>query len=194
MPISIAFEVPPVPTHGDPPGDPLSTVKFGAFGDKGGNGIGEEGYRGIGDGLDGPPGLVARSRPGHLVSLPQLIFKVEPEFSEEARKAKYSGVVVLQIEVDTNGKGALISRGPKSWSRSRQESNRRRYAMAIQAGISGRQASGHSGYSRSQFPATLADANSSIDCGRVPGSCWNQSAVLHPQSTDCLDHAPGQLG
>jgi periplasmic protein TonB len=104
MPISIAFEVPPVPIHGDPPGDPLSTVKFGAFGDKGGKGIGEKGYSGIGDNTDGQPGLVARSRPGHLVSLPQLIFKVEPEFSEEARKAKYSGVVVLQIEVDTNGR------------------------------------------------------------------------------------------
>jgi TonB family protein len=104
MPISIAFEVPPVPTHGDPVGDPLSTVKFGSLGRDGDNGIGPRGHGGIGEGPDGPPGLVARSRPGHLVSLPQLIYKVEPEFSEEARKAKYSGVVVLQIEVDTNGK------------------------------------------------------------------------------------------
>jgi len=28
---------------------------------------------------------------------------VEPEFSEEARKAKYSGIVELSIEVDTSG-------------------------------------------------------------------------------------------
>jgi TonB family protein len=28
---------------------------------------------------------------------------VEPEFSEEARKAKYQGVVVLSIEVDAGG-------------------------------------------------------------------------------------------
>ncbi len=34
---------------------------------------------------------------------PQLIYKVEPEFSEEARKAKHQGVVVLAIEVDASG-------------------------------------------------------------------------------------------
>jgi len=47
-----------------------------------------------------------------------LIFKVEPEFSEEARKAKYSGVVILAIEVDANGK-ARLPRNPKSrpWPR-----------------------------------------------------------------------------
>jgi TonB family protein len=28
---------------------------------------------------------------------------VEPEFSEDARKAKYSGLVILAIEVDTTG-------------------------------------------------------------------------------------------
>ena len=34
---------------------------------------------------------------------PQLIYEVEPEFSEEARKAKHQGVVVLTIEVDPGG-------------------------------------------------------------------------------------------
>jgi TonB family protein len=33
-----------------------------------------------------------------------LLFKVEPEFSEEARKAKHQGMVVLYGEVDTNGR------------------------------------------------------------------------------------------
>ena len=37
-------------------------------------------------------------------SRPELIYKVEPEFSEEARKAKYQGVVVLAIQVDTSGR------------------------------------------------------------------------------------------
>jgi periplasmic protein TonB len=37
-------------------------------------------------------------------SSPILLFKVEPEFSEEARKAKHQGMVVLYGEVDTNGK------------------------------------------------------------------------------------------
>ncbi len=31
------------------------------------------------------------------------MYKVEPEFSEEARKAKHQGVVVLSIEVDARG-------------------------------------------------------------------------------------------
>lgn len=34
---------------------------------------------------------------------PQLIYKVEPEFSEDARKAKFSGMVILAIEVDAAG-------------------------------------------------------------------------------------------
>ena len=34
---------------------------------------------------------------------PQLVYKVEPEFSEEARKAKHQGVVVLTIEISSNG-------------------------------------------------------------------------------------------
>ena len=43
------------------------------------------------------------SRRGHQLTPPQLIYKVEPEFSEAARKAKYQGVVVLAIEVDASG-------------------------------------------------------------------------------------------
>jgi protein TonB len=37
------------------------------------------------------------------VSNPIPLFKIDPEYSEEARKAKYSGTVVLYIEVDTTG-------------------------------------------------------------------------------------------
>jgi TonB family protein len=37
------------------------------------------------------------------VSAPTLISKTEPEYSEEARKAKYSGSVLLSIVVDANG-------------------------------------------------------------------------------------------
>ena len=44
------------------------------------------------------PGLQVRA-PRHSITPPQLIYKVEPEFSEEARKAKYQGTVVLAMEV-----------------------------------------------------------------------------------------------
>jgi TonB family protein len=38
------------------------------------------------------------------VSAPSLIYKVEPEYTEEARQAHLQGVVVLYVEVDANGK------------------------------------------------------------------------------------------
>ncbi|HTM49696.1 MAG TPA: energy transducer TonB [Bryobacteraceae bacterium] len=38
------------------------------------------------------------------MTAPLLVFKVDPEYSEEARKAKYSGAVLLTIEVDQAGR------------------------------------------------------------------------------------------
>jgi TonB family protein len=35
---------------------------------------------------------------------PQLMVKFEPEYSEEARKAKYQGTVILNVEVDSTGR------------------------------------------------------------------------------------------
>ena len=42
------------------------------------------------------------------VTAPSLLMKVDPEYSEEARQAKYSGVVLLSSVVDTNGKAQDI--------------------------------------------------------------------------------------
>jgi TonB family protein len=42
-------------------------------------------------------------RIGGGVTAPTLIYKVEPEYSEEARKAKYQGTVVLYVVVDERG-------------------------------------------------------------------------------------------
>ena len=35
---------------------------------------------------------------------PVLLWKTEPEYSEEARRAKYQGTVVLRIEIDQQGR------------------------------------------------------------------------------------------
>lgn len=102
MPMTIAIDSPIVAASG-PIGDPLSKYRDGMFGNRGGIGIGDyPGGKGVGP--NGPDDGIAKGRPGHAVSPPILIDKVEPEFSEEARKAKYSGIVLLAIEVDANGR------------------------------------------------------------------------------------------
>jgi TonB family protein len=40
---------------------------------------------------------------GGGVTAPSLLFKVEPEYSEEARSAKLLGTVLLKLVVDTDG-------------------------------------------------------------------------------------------
>jgi TonB family protein len=66
-----------------------------------GGGIGS----GRGGGLGGGTGAY---RVGGGVSAPIATFSPEPEYSEEARKAKYSGTVVLQLVVDPTGKARDI--------------------------------------------------------------------------------------
>ena len=46
---------------------------------------------------------------GGAVTQPALIFKTEPEYSEEARKARLQGTVELRIVVDTQGLAQNIS-------------------------------------------------------------------------------------
>ena len=47
-------------------------------------------------------------RAGGGVTAPSLLHKIEPEYSEEARKAKYQGTVLLYVVVDVNGKATNI--------------------------------------------------------------------------------------
>jgi len=54
-----------------------------------------------------PPATPATAdalRAGAGVSMPALVQKVEPQYSEEARKAKWQGTVVLSLIVDQNGR------------------------------------------------------------------------------------------
>jgi protein TonB len=101
LPITIAFDI-PLDNISANIGDPYARLIEGALGTNGRNGIGDRGCcQGIGESPTGPPGFSAPR--GRGVTPPQLVYKVEPEFSEEARKAKYQGVVVLTIEVDSSG-------------------------------------------------------------------------------------------
>jgi periplasmic protein TonB len=73
-----------------------------SMGNGSGTGLGSGNGSGLGPGSGGNTGGGPR-RIGGGVSQPQLIYSVEPEFSEEARKAKVAGNVLVNLWVDTNG-------------------------------------------------------------------------------------------
>jgi len=91
-------------------GDPLShlgvpsngTGMGGGIGSGIGGGVGVGRGPGVGPGSGGGFGGGAY-RIGGGVSPPSVLSKVEPEYSEEARKAKWQGTVVLQLVVDEHG-------------------------------------------------------------------------------------------
>lgn len=91
-------------------GDPLGKVGPPSNGPGSGGGIGSGSGGGVGPGKGpgfgpGEGGGVGGGvyRIGGGVTAPTLIYKVEPEYSEEARKAKYQGTVVLYVVVDEKG-------------------------------------------------------------------------------------------
>ena len=72
------------------------------FGSGSGGGIGTGHGNGIGPGEGGGYGG-GIYHPGGGVSNPVLIYAPDPEFSDEARRAKYQGVCVLELIVDAQG-------------------------------------------------------------------------------------------
>jgi TonB family protein len=94
-------------------GDPLAKIGPLSNGPGSGGGIGSGSGGGVGSGKGGGFGPGEGGgfgggvfRVGGGVSAPVLLFKKEPEYSEEARKAKYQGTVVLYVEVTEDGKAA----------------------------------------------------------------------------------------
>jgi protein TonB len=96
-------------------GDPKSSAIIPSNGTGGGSGIGE-GYgggigpgtgRGLGPG-DGMGTGGGAFRVGKGVSSPRVIYQTYPEFSEEARKAKFQGTCVLGLIVDASGRPTNI--------------------------------------------------------------------------------------
>lgn len=98
--ISMEIAMPQINTIGDP----LSTVK-GPTSLGRGNGPG-----GIGDGTG--PGIGDQSGPGlgnfaerwRGVTPPVVIHRVEPDYPDEARKARFQGSVLVYVEVDEQGR------------------------------------------------------------------------------------------
>jgi periplasmic protein TonB len=110
--------VPPqikLPTVGEL-GDPLSKVlgppsngtgSGAGIGSGSGGGVGSGAGPGVGPGHGGGYGGGAY-RVGGGVSAPKVVYDPDPEYSEEARKAKYQGTVVLWLVVSPDGKPQQI--------------------------------------------------------------------------------------
>jgi len=98
-----------LPTLGDPmshlPSGPPSngTGSGGGIGSGNGGGVGSGEGPGVGPGHGGGIGGGA-FRVGGGVSAPKAIYAPDPEYSEEARKAKYQGTCVLWLVVGPDGK------------------------------------------------------------------------------------------
>jgi TonB family protein len=97
-------------------GDPLSRVigppsngtgYGGGIGSGSGGGVGSGTGPGVGPGHGGGYGGGAY-RVGGGVSAPKALYAPDPEYSEEARKAKYQGTVVLWLVVSADGKPQQI--------------------------------------------------------------------------------------
>jgi TonB family protein len=104
------LDVPPPPkieeklTYGDPQaqflklsaGPGIEGIATGTgFGDGAGSGAGSGyGSRGYGGGAFGM---------GDVSQRPVLIYKVEPDYTDQARKARYQGTVLLRLVIDERG-------------------------------------------------------------------------------------------
>jgi len=93
-------------------GDPLSSIltppssgtgSGGGIGSGSGGGVGSGRGPGVGPGWGGGIGG-GPYRVGGGVSAPRVIFAPEPEFSEEARKAKFQGTVILWVIIGVDGR------------------------------------------------------------------------------------------
>ncbi len=73
-----------------------------SMGNGSGTGIGGGNGAGLGIGAGGNMGGGLRHVGGGVLA-PQLLFKIDPEFSEEARKAKFAGDVIVSLYVDQKG-------------------------------------------------------------------------------------------
>jgi TonB family protein len=93
--------------YGDPngvPGPPSNGPGTrGGIGSGDGGGVGPR--RGLGTGPDADDGgLSGASGIRGSITAPLVLWKVEPEYSDEARRARLQGTVILYIEVDTDGR------------------------------------------------------------------------------------------
>jgi TonB family protein len=88
-----------IPSNGPGEGSGIGSGEGGGVGSGNGRGVGPGENMGVGGGV---------YRSGRGVTPPRPIYSPDPEFSEEARKAKYQGTCTLMIIVGTDGRPTNI--------------------------------------------------------------------------------------
>jgi TonB family protein len=111
VPPDIKMVINDMPDLGDPKSS--ATIPSNGPGARGGIGDGSDGGDGPGHGRGVGPGDEAGKggnafRMGKGVTPPRVIYQTDPDFSEEARKAKYQGNCVLGLIVDASGRPTRI--------------------------------------------------------------------------------------
>ncbi|HKV24842.1 MAG TPA: energy transducer TonB [Candidatus Acidoferrum sp.] len=90
-------------------GDPLASANSDSLGHGNGTGIGSGTGGGLGPGEGGGTGGGAFRAGVNGVGVPECIYCPPPLYSDDARKAKYMGSVVLQVTVTADGRAVNIS-------------------------------------------------------------------------------------
>jgi protein TonB len=89
-------------------GDPLANGVSDSLGHGSGTGIGSGSGGGLGPGEGGGTGGGAFRAGVNGVGMPSCIYCPDPQYSDEARKAKYQGVVVLMVVITLDGRATNI--------------------------------------------------------------------------------------
>ena len=100
-----------LPQFGDPHGTGKTpsdgTGRGGGIGDGDGTGVGPG--KGPGAGPGDTPGVSGYGKVQGVVVNPVVLSQIEPEYSEDARRARLQGTVVLRIDIGVDGRAHNIS-------------------------------------------------------------------------------------
>jgi TonB family protein len=111
-PPDLKLPSPNLPNYGDPLAasitDSSGTGTGGGIGNGNGGGVGSGDGGGVGPGEGGGTGGAMYHAGDGGVSVPTCLYCPRASFSDEARKAKYQGTVVLQLVIEPDGRGTHI--------------------------------------------------------------------------------------
>ncbi len=106
---AIVLETPVAMPQADLLGDPLAKLQgTGSLGPGGPEGIGSGRDSGVGDTAGRRLGSTTSASLLRYTTAPVLVKRIEPEYPEEARRAKFQGFVTISVEIDENGRVGVL--------------------------------------------------------------------------------------